>query len=46
MSSRDGEQILVRDSGVTPRPPGGVITTLCYEVNVIPGGYCSVWPMR
>ena len=42
MSNRDGEQSLVAgDSGISPRPPDGGGTSLCYGVNVIQFGSTS-----
>ena len=41
MSNRDGERFLVRDSDISPRPPDGGGTSLCYGVNVIQFGSTS-----
>ena len=41
MSDRDGKQVLVRSSGVSPRQPNADGASLCYGVNVIQFGSTS-----
>ncbi len=41
MSSRGGEQVLVSESGVSPRQPDGEGVSLCYGVNVMQFGSTS-----